>query len=206
MSLEKLGINAVAAKREIAALSQNQKNTILLDVANALVKNKDSILKANKLDLEYADNNNITDALKDRLLLNEERIISMAEGLKQLVSLEDPIGKILEMNKRPNGLMIGKKVVPIGVIGIIYEARPNVTIDAFGLCFKTNNVVLLRGGKEAINSNLALVDVVRAVLSKNGVNPDGLQILEDTSRELANEPVFRFAYPTRWCRFNTSSC
>lgn len=194
MKIEEYGKKAKAAKREIAQLSMVKKNAVLEDVAAELIKQQDEIIKANAKDMKYAKENNISDALLDRLLLNEKRILGMAEGLQQLVTLEDPIGNILEMKKRPNGLMIGKKVVPIGVIGIIYEARPNVTIDAFGLCFKTNNVVLLRGGKEAINSNVALVEIVREVLSKHGINPDGLQILSDTSRELANKMMKMNAY------------
>jgi glutamate-5-semialdehyde dehydrogenase len=150
------------------------------------VLNQDEIIKVNAIDLENARNNGMTEALVDRLVLNTERIKSMANGLIKLADLEDPIGKVLEMKERPNGLKIGKKVVPLGVIGIIYEARPNVTIDAFGLCFKTNNCVILRGGKEAINSNIKLVSIVNNVFKENGINEDGLQILTDTSRDVAN--------------------
>ena len=181
-----LGKNAKKATKEIARLSKKKKNEVLKQVADALIKNIKPILEANQKDLDYAKTNNINQALFDRLLLTEDRINEMAEGLLTLVGLEDSMGKILEMNERPNGLMISKKVVPLGVIGIIYEARPNVTIDAFGLCFKTNNCVILRGGKEAINSNVELVKIVRETLEKNGVNKNVIQIVTDTSRNSSN--------------------
>ncbi|XMB67536.1 glutamate-5-semialdehyde dehydrogenase [Mycoplasmatota bacterium zrk1] len=187
MKIKDIGKNAKDALKDIRKLRENDKNDILKLVAEALLEKKDDIIKANKIDLANAKESGMNKALLDRLLLDDERIKSIADGLVKITSLEDPIGKVLEMNKRPNGLMIGKKVVPIGVIGIIYEARPNVTIDAFGLCFKTSNCVILRGGKEAINSNVKLVEVVNEVFINNGINPNCLQILRDTSREIANE-------------------
>ncbi|QVK21565.1 glutamate-5-semialdehyde dehydrogenase [Mycoplasmatota bacterium] len=187
MKIKDIGKNAKDALKDIRKLRENDKNGILKLVAEALLERKDDIIKANKIDLANAKENGMNKALLDRLLLDDERIKSIADGLVKITGLEDPIGKVLEMNKRPNGLMIGKKVVPIGVIGIIYEARPNVTIDAFGLCFKTSNCVILRGGKEAINSNVKLVEVVNEVFINNGINPNCLQILRDTSREIANE-------------------
>ncbi|MFK5883037.1 MAG: glutamate-5-semialdehyde dehydrogenase [Candidatus Izemoplasma sp.] len=186
MDILEIGKKAKLASKDIRKLKATEKNTILTLVAEALVLNQNEIIKANNIDLENARNNGMTEALIDRLVLNEDRIKSMANGLLKIADLEDPIGKVLEMKERPNGLKIGKKVVPLGVIGIIYEARPNVTIDAFGLCFKTNNCVILRGGKEAINSNIKLVSIVNNVFKENGINEDGLQILTDTSRKVAN--------------------
>lgn len=187
MSIVELGKNAKAAKRSLRKLKENEKNDILKLVAAKLIEKKNEIIKVNKLDLIKAKNNGMNQAFIDRLILDENRIESMANGLIEITNLEDPIGKILEMNTRPNGLVIGKKVVPLGVIGIIYESRPNVTIDAFGLCFKTNNCVILRGGKEAINSNVKLVEIVSGVLETNGVNPNSIQIVKDTSREVTNK-------------------
>lgn len=187
MKMIDYGKRAKIAQKEFYQVKQSFKREILIKVAEELVKNTKEIINANQIDLENAKNKNMNQALLDRLLLNEERIQSMATGLKQVADLDDPIGSVLEMKKRPNGLLIGKKVVPIGVIGIIYEARPNVTIDAFGLCFKTNNTVILRGGSEAINTNRILVDVVRSVLENKKVNPDVVQIITDTSREIAIE-------------------
>lgn len=127
------------------------------------------------------------EGLVDRLMLTEARIASMAEGLRQVAALEDPIGEVTGMKKRPNGLLIGQKRVPLGVIGIIYEARPNVTADAFALCFKTGNVVILKGGSDAIHSNTAIVDCIRRTLDENGITKDAIQLISDTSRETAGE-------------------
>ena len=124
------------------------------------------ILKANEKDIRAAKENGMKEALIDRLSLNHDRIVSMSEGLRQVISLEDPIGEVISMKKRPNGLLIGQKRVPIGVVGIIYESRPNVTADAFGLCFKTGNAVILRGGKDAIHSNKAIITVIQDALKK----------------------------------------
>ena len=133
-------------------------------VAKALVAHTDEILKANALDVENGKKNQMPEGLIDRLMLTPERIEGMADGLRQLTGLEDPIGEVTGMKKRPNGLLIGQKRVPLGVIGIIYEARPNVTSDAFGLCFKTGNVVILKGGSDAIHSNTAIVNCIREAL------------------------------------------
>lgn len=129
----------------------------------------------------------MSESLVDRLALTEGRIRSMAEGLASLIALEDPIGEILEAKIRPNGLEIGKKRVPLGVIGIIYESRPNVTADAFGLCFKTSNAVILKGGSDALRSNKAIVDIIRRGLESCGVTPDAIQLVEDTNRETARK-------------------
>ncbi len=138
------------------------------------------------LDVENGKKNNMPEGLVDRLLLTEKRIEGMAEGLRQ-VALEDPIGEVTGMKKRPNGLLIGQKRVPLGVIGIIYEARPNVTADAFGLCFKTGNVVILKGGSDAIHSNEAIVNCIRETLKANDITENAIQLIQDTSRETAAE-------------------
>ena len=140
--LNTLGKNARNAEVLVRNLSANEKNEVLLKVAEALTENADTLTAANALDVENGRKNNMPEALVDRLLLTGDRIRGMAEGLRQVAALEDPVGEVLGMKKRPNGLMIGQKRVPLGVIGIIYEARPNVTADAFALCFKTGNVVI----------------------------------------------------------------
>ena len=150
MTLETLGIHAKQAERELLKLNSTKKNECLRAVADGLVAESEAILKANREDVRIAREKGMTESLVDRLALTEQRIHSMAEGLISLIALEDPIGEILEAKIRPNGLEIGKKRVPLGVIGIIYESRPNVTADAFGLCFKTSNAVILKGGSDAI--------------------------------------------------------
>ena len=145
------------------------------------------ILKANELDIANARANNMKESLVDRLSLNKDRIEGMAEGIDTIIKLDDPVGEIMEMKERPNGLLIGKKRVPIGVIGIIYESRPNVTLDAFGLCFKTGNAVILRGGSDAINSNKMIVSVIKNALSSCGLPKDAVMLIEDTDRKTAAE-------------------
>ena len=149
------------------------------------MKEQNSILDANKIDIENGKKNHMPEGLLDRLLLTEVRIAQMAEGLRQVAALDDPIGEVLGMKKRPNGLMIGQKRVPLGVVGIIYEARPNVTADAFALCFKTGNVVILKGGSDAIHSNIAIVETIRKALVKEGLPEQAIALIEDTSRETA---------------------
>ncbi len=185
--LEKLGQNAKDAEVVLRNLSTNDKNRTLGIVAQALVDHTEEILKANALDVEYGRKNQMPEGLIDRLMLNADRIEGMADGLRQLVGLEDPIGEVTGMKKRPNGLLIGQKRVPLGVIGIIYEARPNVTSDAFGLCFKTGNVVILKGGSDAIHSNTAIVKCIREALASAGITENAIQLIEDTSRETAAE-------------------
>ena len=185
--LEKLGQNAKNAEVILRNLSTNDKNRTLETVAQALVDHTEEILEANALDVENGKNNQMPEGLIDRLMLNADRIEGMADGLRQLVGLEDPIGEVTGMKKRPNGLLIGQKRVPLGVIGIIYEARPNVTSDAFGLCFKTGNVVILKGGSDAIHSNTAIVKCIREVLVSVGITENAIQLIEDTSRETAAE-------------------
>jgi glutamate-5-semialdehyde dehydrogenase len=181
------GENSKKASLVISKLSTVVKNELLMRAAEHLDKNIPYILEANEIDLHNARKAGIKDSLIDRLLLTEDRIQAMASGLRQIAKLRDPVGEVLHMDNRPNGLKIGKKRVPIGVVGIIFESRPNVTIDAFGLCFKSGNAVLLRGGKEAIHSNLALVSIVRNALEEMELSPDIIQIVENTSRESAYE-------------------
>ena len=185
--LLQLGKNAKEAENTLRTISTNQKNRVLAAVADHLVESSEKLLEANAVDVSNGKKNNMPEGLIDRLLLTSDRIEGMAEGLRQLVALEDPIGEITGMKKRPNGLLIGQKRVPLGVIGIIYEARPNVTADAFGLCFKTGNVVILKGGSDAIHSNEAIVECIRETLVSEGVTPDAIQLIQDTSRKTAAE-------------------
>ena len=168
-------------------LSTGEKNKGLNMMADFLINNKEEIISANKIDLQVAVEKGTSKSMLDRLTLNEERIEGMANGLRQVESLSDPVGEVLGMWNRPNGLQIGQKRVPLGVIGIIYEARPNVTSDAAGLCFKAGNAVILRGGSEAINSNKAIVKVLKAALKAVNLPEDAIQLVEDTSREVATE-------------------
>lgn len=185
MDLELLCKNAAAAKYEMQTLSTEKKKQILGQCAQALLDAREEILKANELDMRKAVEKGMSQGLQDRLRLTDSRIEAMAEGLSQIASLPDPVGEVMEQFDRPNGLHIEKCRVPIGVIGIIYEARPNVTADAFGLCFMTGNVVILKGGSDAFYSNQKIVEVLRKVLRDNGVSADALTMIEDTSRETA---------------------
>lgn len=185
MELLEICKQAKAIAPKIGILDTNTKNQALLAVADFLVKEQNSILDANKIDIENGKKNHMPEGLLDRLLLTETRIAQMAEGLRQVAALDDPIGEVLGMKKRPNGLMIGQKRVPLGVVGIIYEARPNVTADAFALCFKTGNVVILKGGSDAIHSNIAIVETIRKALAKESIPEQAISLIEDTSRETA---------------------
>lgn len=181
------GQKAKEASYVLMNATTTEKNNALLKMAEVLLKNSKEILEANKKDLENAIKKGTPKAMLDRLALDENRINGMADGLKDVVSLPDPIGEVTEMWKRPNGLQIGKQRVPLGVIGIIYEARPNVTCDAAGLCLKSGNVVILRGGKEAINSNVAIVKALREGVKEAGLPEDVIQLVENTDREVATE-------------------
>lgn len=185
--LEKLGKNAKEAESAVRNLSTNKKNEVLLAVADKLLCDAQLLIEANAQDMEEGKRNHMPEGLLDRLLLTKERIEGMAEGLRQVAGLEDPVGEVTGMKKRPNGLLIGQKRVPLGVIGIIYEARPNVTADAFALCFKTGNVVILKGGSDAIHSNEAIVACIRRTLEENGVTQNAIQLISDTSRETASQ-------------------
>lgn len=192
--LQNIGMKAKAAAVEMNRLSQEQKNIALMACAQALIENAKDILLANELDVNLAIENQMKDSLVDRLRLTTNRIHSMAEGLRSVLALKDPIGELISMENRPNGLQIMSKRVPIGVIGIIYESRPNVTADAFGLCFKTSNAVILRGGSDAIHSNIAIVKALKAGLADAKVTEDAIQLLEDTSRETASKLMKLNAY------------
>ena len=185
--MEKLGKRAVSAKETVAFLNAIQRQEGLILAADALVAQQAYIIEENQKDIMLARKNKMTEPLIDRLLLNENRIRKMAEGLREIAALPDILGEIISMKTRPNGLQIGEKRVPLGVVGIIYEARPNVTADAFGLCFKTGNVAVLKGGSAAANSCRAIAEVIRGALAKKGMEPDALILVEDTSRESALE-------------------
>lgn len=181
-TLDEIGIYAKAAKPHIQLLGTTEKNQALQAVADALNARADYLIAENEKDMQAGRECGMHQGLLDRLLLTKDRIAQMAEGLTQLVALEDPIGEVLSMKRRPNGLLIGQKRVPLGVVGIIYESRPNVTADAFGLCFKTGNVVILKGGSDAIHSNIAIVAVIRETLKSCGINENAIQLIEDTDR------------------------
>lgn len=185
-TLNLIGSRAKEASYDLSIAETREKNKALEEMAKALLENKEYILKANGIDIEIAKEKGTKEAMLDRLRLTEERIEGMAKGLLEITSLEDPVGEVIEMFKRPNGLQIGKKRVPIGVIGIIYEARPNVTSDAAALCLKTGNAVILKGGSDAINSNKALVKVLSKAVERVGLPLHSIQLIEDTSRETAN--------------------
>lgn len=183
--IETLGKQAAAVRREISTASTNQKNMALNGIADMLTANVEKIVAANDRDMEAAKASGMSSSLQDRLRLDENRIKGMAEGVRAIIELEDPVGRIESGSIRPNGLRIAKTRVPLGVIGIIYEARPNVTVDAAALCLKAGNTVILRGGKEAFHSNQCLVEVMRKALKKSGMPENIIQLVEDTSRESA---------------------
>lgn len=185
--LIQLGKNARKAAARLGTAGIEEKNHALLAVADALEQQKEYLLEENQKDIKNAKESGMTEALIDRLALTEARIEGMSEGIRQVAVLEDPIGEVMNMKKRPNGLLIGQKRVPLGVIGIIYESRPNVTADAFSLCFKTGNAVILRGGSDAIYSNTAITSVIRSTLEDCGMTADAIQLVTDTSRETATK-------------------
>jgi glutamate-5-semialdehyde dehydrogenase len=175
------------AAKTLAMLSTTEKNQALSFMAEHLMKEKDFIISENEKDLQTGKENGLSASLLDRLLLNEERISGIVDGIKQLILLEDPIGEMIESWERPNGLKIQTVRVPLGVIGMVYEARPNVTVDAGSLCLKAGNAVLLRGSTSALHSNMALVKVMRQALAESKIPVEAVQLLEDTSRETASE-------------------
>jgi glutamate-5-semialdehyde dehydrogenase len=182
-----MGQKAKEASYELGIASTKEKDHALNFMAEELINEKEAIIKANEIDLEIAKSKGTSEAMLDRLALSNERIKGMADGLKDVVKLQDPTGEVISMWQRPNGLQIGQKRVPLGVIGIIYESRPNVTCDAAGLCLKTGNAVILRGGSEAINSNKAIVKALTKGIERSGLPKDSVQLIEDTSREIATE-------------------
>ncbi|GHH99050.1 glutamate-5-semialdehyde dehydrogenase [Neobacillus kokaensis] len=178
------------ASKQLGILSAEEKNTALLQMAEQIAKEKEWIIRENEKDIRTGKENGMSASLLDRLLLTSERIDQIVEGVRQVVALEDPIGEILEAWERPNGLHIQTVRVPLGVIGMVYEARPNVTVDAGSLCLKAGNAVLLRGSTSALHSNKALVGVMRKALAETAIPEDAVQLLEDTSRETASQ-MFR---------------
>ncbi len=184
---------AKLAKGELARLTTAQKNAALLQMADDLQRRSAEILQANALDVEAAKAT-LGDVMIDRLRLDEKRIAAMAQGIREVAALPDPIGKTLEENTLPNGLQVTKIRVPLGVVGIIYESRPNVTSDAGALCFKSGNVCVLRGGRDAFNSSFALVSILRDTLSSMGLNPNFINIVEDVSRQSATELMTAVGY------------
>lgn len=186
-NLVEMGKKAKAAAVVLATLPTPAKNRALLASADALLAAKADILAKNRADVDAALENGIKGAFIDRLTLTDARLADMAEGLRQVAKLDDPVGEVLSMKTLDNGLLVGQKRVPMGVIGIIFEARPNVTADAFGLCLKAGSAVILRGGKEAFRTNHAVVNAIRSALAKEGLPEDCVQMVPDTSRETANE-------------------
>ncbi|MCR5581889.1 MAG: glutamate-5-semialdehyde dehydrogenase [Pseudobutyrivibrio sp.] len=187
MTLIELATKAKEAKYQVALLSTDTKNKAIIAVADALESNCAPIISANEIDMANGQTKGLSQGLLDRLKLNEDRIKGMAEGLRQVASLDDPIGQVTENWTRPNGLKISKRLVPIGVVGVIYEARPNVTADVFGLCFKTGNSIILKGGSDALESNKAIVKIIKDTLLKENLPVDAITLIEDTSRESTKE-------------------
>lgn len=188
IDLERIGAAARVAARQLAVLDTEKKNQVLLAAADALDReeNQVEILRANAEDLAIADQNQMAAGLRDRLRLTGERLHAMADAIRDIAALEDPVGELLSETERPNGLRLQKVAVPIGVIGIIYEARPNVTSDAWSLCLKTANAVILKGGSDAIHSNLAITKVLRSAIEAAGIDPNVLQLIEATDHETTN--------------------
>ena len=184
-NIETLGAAAKSAAIYAASLKSAEKNSVLAEIAKRLRADVDSILEANSADIENAKKNGMSASLIDRLTLTKERIYGIADGVEKVISLPDPIGEVIGGGELPNGLRIVKRRVPIGVIGIIFESRPNVTVDAAALCFKAGNAVILRGGSDAINSNKALTGLMRSALEAKGADKNCIQLVEDTSREVA---------------------
>lgn len=187
MELLEIGKAAKEAEIVIRTLGTTKKNELLEKAAENLLQDTEKLLEANAADLQAGRENGMSQALLDRLELTADRIEQMALGIRQVAALEDPIGEFLSMKTRPNGLKIGQKRVPLGVIGIIYESRPNVTADAFALCFKTGNVVILKGGSDALHSNIAIVESLRRSLREEGLPENSICLIEDTSRETATQ-------------------
>lgn len=185
--LYELAGSVKSASYELYKKGSRQKDEVLSNISSLLRLEWEDVVKENKIDIENAKAKGISESMLDRLLLTKERIFAIADGVDKVRALADPIGEVVNMTTRPNGLVIGKKRVPLGVIGIIYEARPNVTVDAAALCIKSSNAVVLRGGSEAINSNIALTKIMRKALSMSHMNEDCICLIEDTSRETATK-------------------
>ncbi len=185
--IEQMGVNAKQAARVLAALSSKQKDDALNAAAAALTEHQEEILRENRIDLENAEKAGLSAAMQDRLRLTPERIQGMADGIREVMALADPIGKVMDGTVRPNGLQIDKVRVPLGVIGIIFESRPNVTADAAALCLKSGNAVILRGGKEAIHSNIVIAQIMRQAIERAGLPKNAIQLVEDTTRKSSEE-------------------
>lgn len=181
--LEELGIKAKEAEKQLMVATTEEKNKVLKSISEALIEHADKIIEANAIDIQNGIDNGMSQALLDRLKLDIERVEGMAKGVSDLIDLPDPVGRVLDSFKRPNGLKIEKVSTPLGVIGVIFEARPNVTSDAAALCLKSGNAVILRGGKEAINSNKMTAKIMREAVKEAGMNENVIQLVEDTSRE-----------------------
>jgi glutamate-5-semialdehyde dehydrogenase len=189
-----IGVNARAASRQMASANTNTKNLALTTIAKAILREKDALLSANVADLTAARENGLEAAMLDRLTITEKTIESMAEGLMQIASLADPIGEMTDFKYRPSGIQVGQMRVPLGVIGIIYEARPNVTVDAAGLCIKSGNATILRGGSEAIHCNQALAKLVHEGLAVAGLPTSAVQVIETTDRAAVGELITMKAF------------
>ena len=187
MTVSELGKRAKATQSFLSMATTDDKNKALRAIAISLIENQDKIIAANKTDLENGKASGLSSGMLDRLMLNLDRIKGMADGCRQVMALDDPCGRVLETVERPNGLVIKKVSCPMGVIGIIYEARPNVTADAAALCLKSGNAVILRGGKEAIHSNIAISDIMREAVKSVGLDENVIQLVHDTSRESSTE-------------------
>lgn len=185
--IEKLGEKTKIASFDLRIAGSTIKNDALDFISQLIDKNRDQILTSNNIDINNAKETGMSPAMLDRLTLSNSRIDDIIKGIKEVKSQNDPIGQVIKMDQRPNGLIVGKKRVPLGVIGIIYEARPNVTIDAACLCLKSGNTCILRGGKESINSNIALVNLIKQGLGKSGLSKDCVNLIKDTNRESAKE-------------------
>lgn len=185
--IENLGAKAKKAESSMRGITQQQKNNALREIANALSENAEKIIEANEIDLENAVKNNMPPAMQDRLRLDKKRIFDISESVLKVAALPDPVGRVLGGKELPNGLKIVKKSVPLGVVGIIFESRPNVTVDAAVLCLKSGNAAVLRGGSDALNSNKRLTEIMREALKSSGIDENAISLVEDTSREAVNQ-------------------
>lgn len=185
--LEEIGKRSKEASFQLSELSTKEKNTLLVQIKDELISNQEAILDANALDMDNGVNNNLADSLLDRLLLTEERLMDMVSSIDVIIGLDDPVGRVDRMFRNDDDLLIGRQTTPLGVLGIIYESRPNVTLDASCLALKSSNTIILRGGEEAINSNREIANTIRTAIESLGYNPDFVQFIDDTSRESSNE-------------------
>lgn len=185
--LEEIGKRSKEASFQLSELTTKEKNTVLDQIKAELISNQEAILDANALDMDNGVNNNLADSLLDRLLLTEERLMDMVSSIDVIIGLDDPVGRVDRMFRNDDDLLIGRQTTPLGVLGIIYESRPNVTLDASCLALKSSNTIILRGGEEAINSNREIANTIRTAIESLGYNPDFVQFIDDTTRESSNE-------------------